>query len=443
MRYLRRNFLPVVVGAAAIVVAVTAVVVIVDRVRGDEEPEHLLRVGPLRLDLDELGDALEDLDFSDLDLEDLEGLRELVRALGLDELLGSLLGGSGDLSIPALPALPTGPVLGVTIEQEAAGDGGEIVVRSVLPGTPAARAGVEVGDEIVSVAGAPVDSVESLREALAALEPGDDYELVVGRDGERLALEVERPAFVLAGGLGEMLRGLPGDHAPRSSARAWPTAPAAPQLGVSAVNAADGVRVAQVLPGSGAEQAGLRAGDLISEVEGRGVANVEQLRERLRDFAPGETVGVTVLRDGQQQRLRVTLSAPAERAERRLTPGGLFAGRELPEAGAALDRLADLVAERLAARDEAAPAALEATPAAASPPAVEPAAEEPLAELIAYFGRVAAIDESSVTLTGSEGSITLELTAETVSLGFKAAAAGDLVTAVTRGGVVELLIVVG
>ncbi len=442
MGYLRRNFLPVIVGVAAILVAVAAVVVIVDRVRGEEEPQHVLRVGALRLDLDELGDALERLDFEDFEVEDLAELRDAIGALGLDELLGSLLGRLGNLSLPAAP------VLGVNVEQDATGDGGGNIVRSVLPATPAARGGVEVGDEIVSVAGAPVDSVEALREALASLEPGNDYELVVDRDGERLTLAVERQRFVLAAGLGEALRGFLGDQAPRFSSPALPEirprepgeerrffalplAPAAPRLGVSAVDAADGVRVAEVVPGGGAEQAGLRAGDVISGVDGRAVASVEQLRERLRDFAPGETVAVTVLRDGQERLLSVTLSAPAEGVERRLRPGGLLEDRALPERGAVLERLAELVGGLLAAREGA-------TAAGASPPA----AEQP-AQLMAYFGRVAAIDGDTVTLTGSEGSITLELTVETVSLGFKAAAIGDLVTAVTRGGIVELLIVVG
>ena len=435
MVYLRRNFLPVIVGVAAILVAVAAAVVIVDRVRGEDEPDRLLRVGALRLDLDELGDALEQFDFEDfnfegLDLTDVEGLRDLMRAMGLDQLLAALLGRLGNFS------LPSSPVLGVTVEQDDAGDGGGIVVRSVLPMTPAARAGVAVGDEIVSVAGAPVGSMEALREALAALEPGHDYELVVDRGGERLTLSVARQRFVVAAGLGETLRGFVGDEAPRFSAPVLPPALSAVQLGVSAVDAAGGVRVTEIPPGSGAEQAGLRAGDVLTEVDGHAVASVERLRERLRDFSPGDTVGVTILRDGQEQRLSVTLSAPADRVERRLRQAGLLEKRELPERGAVLARLAELVAGLLAARDGAsdlAPGAPEVTPAEALPPG----------QLTPYFGRVAAIDESTVTLTGSDGSITLQLSAETVSLGFKAAAAGDLVTAVTRGGVVELLIVVG
>ena len=157
---------------------------------------------------------------------------------------------------------------------------------------------------------------------------------------------------------------------------------------------------------------------MIVSVEGGRVGSIDALRERLSEFHPGETV----------------------RVERGPSLGGLPGPRELPEAGAVLDRLADLVAELLAARG-AAPAAPAET--AVEAPAPRPEASAAVADLTAYFGRVAAIDGDSVTITGSEGPIRLELTAETVRLGFKVAAVGDLVTVVTLDGAVQMLIVVG
>ena len=63
--------------------------------------------------------------------------------------------------------------------------------------------------------------------------------------------------------------------------------------------------------------------------------------------------------------------------------------------------------------------------------------------MTAYFGRVVAIDANSVTLTGTLGAVTLQLTPGTAYIGFKQAAAGDLVTAVVLGDVVQMLVVVG
>ena len=267
MQYLRRNFLPILVGVSATLVAIAAVVVIVDRVRDGGEPARVVRLGALRVDLDELADTIEGLDLNNIDDRgDLDRLREFVRSFGLGELLPSIEGLRERLTAVRVGG---GPVLGVTVGE----DDGAVVVRGVQPGTPAARAGVEAGDEIVSVDGIRVDAIHELRERLDAIEPGEDYELVVRRDGERMTLEVERRAFVAAGA-GDRLRDffrdrfdqrspglLPRDGREPPQARrsfAAPEAPAGPRLGVTAVETPRGVRVAQIEPGSGAAQAGLR-----------------------------------------------------------------------------------------------------------------------------------------------------------------------------------------
>ena len=69
--------------------------------------------------------------------------------------------------------------------------------QSVLPGTPAAKAGVKDGDIITAVGGIKLDSNTSLRGALMQHKPGDTITLDVLRDGKTLSLEVTlvaRPA---------------------------------------------------------------------------------------------------------------------------------------------------------------------------------------------------------------------------------------------------------
>ncbi|WP_300344211.1 trypsin-like peptidase domain-containing protein [Nesterenkonia sp.] len=67
--------------------------------------------------------------------------------------------------------------------------------------------------------------------------------------------------------------------------------------------------VASVAPGSPAEEAGLQAGDVIEEVEGRQIEDSIDLTAVVREYAAGETVTMTVVRDGERQEIDVTLAS--------------------------------------------------------------------------------------------------------------------------------------
>jgi S1-C subfamily serine protease len=84
------------------------------------------------------------------------------------------------------------------------------------------------------------------------------------------------------------------------------------QLGVK------GVVVLRVTPGSPAARAGLKGsrvgrdgsltlGDIISAVQGKQVETIPKLLARLDDFKVGETVTITILRDGKKQQLSIQL----------------------------------------------------------------------------------------------------------------------------------------
>jgi S1-C subfamily serine protease len=69
---------------------------------------------------------------------------------------------------------------------------------------------------------------------------------------------------------------------------------------------AAGAYVADVRPGSAAEKAGLRKGDVIIAVAGRPVRDATDLHRRLRDL-PGGGVAVRFVREGQESETRVSL----------------------------------------------------------------------------------------------------------------------------------------
>jgi membrane-associated protease RseP (regulator of RpoE activity) len=202
-----------------------------------------LDLGPLGIDEDDL-DALEEGDLSllrallarigfadeDLDFEPggLGALRDLfgdrdgeLRGDALRQLLQRMLReGERDLQPrpgplldrfrfdgPVFPddAFPfrfdQGPLLGVGLNDQ-------LVVQQVAPGSPAAEAGVEVGDAIRSVDGEPVADVDALREAIAAVEPGASYELGIARGDAALTLDVTRPETIAGAIDGQRLREL-------------------------------------------------------------------------------------------------------------------------------------------------------------------------------------------------------------------------------------------
>ncbi len=77
-----------------------------------------------------------------------------------------------------------------------------------------------------------------------------------------------------------------------------------------------GAVVAQVVPGSAAERAGLRVGDVIVRVNGRPVRDASQLRNEVGLLRVGSRVELEVMRDGKSLRLSTEV-APPPRAEPR------------------------------------------------------------------------------------------------------------------------------
>jgi putative serine protease PepD len=70
----------------------------------------------------------------------------------------------------------------------------------------------------------------------------------------------------------------------------------------------DGAVVQEVGSGTPAASAGLEGGDLITEVDGQRVMDGIALIVAIRTYQPGETIELTVLRDGQESTLEVTLA---------------------------------------------------------------------------------------------------------------------------------------
>ena len=112
-----------------------------------------------------------------------------------------------------------------------------------------------------------------------------------------------------------------------------------------------GALVADVVPGSPAEQADLHPGDVIRTLDGRTVESPAQLAFLVQDSRPGTRVQVGVWRDGRPVTLDVTLAPQAKQAARDgdETPRRAASAPAMPEAlrGIAVDDLSPELRQRL------------------------------------------------------------------------------------------------
>jgi len=72
-------------------------------------------------------------------------------------------------------------------------------------------------------------------------------------------------------------------------------------------------KVRLLMPGFSAEKAGVMPGDVLAAVNGTSVTNREQVTEILREFRQGQTVRLTLQRDGKQLDLEVSMMEPKSR----------------------------------------------------------------------------------------------------------------------------------
>jgi Do/DeqQ family serine protease len=159
--------------------------------------------------------------------------------------------------------------LGISMQDVAGGEGAQIA--DVQANSPAAQAGLRVGDVVVALNGRPVRGPAELRARLSVVPVGESVDLLVHRGKEKPTLLKAR--------IGELERGqVSGGQAIGELAGAV-VAPAE-RKGLPGRNRA--VLVASVEAGSPAFMHGLRAGDLIIGVNQRRVSSVPELAKALQ-----------------------------------------------------------------------------------------------------------------------------------------------------------------
>jgi Do/DeqQ family serine protease len=152
------------------------------------------------------------------------------------------------------------------------------LVNTVQPGSPADKAGVRRGDVITGVNGETVKDGNVLRNEVSQLAPGSNVKLTVVREGKEQTVNATLAELRKEGVEADSQAAGP-DHTGFGMAVESLTRDRATELGVKV---SSGVIVTDVQSGGRAADAGLRPGDVISEVDGKAVAGVDALRSALK-----------------------------------------------------------------------------------------------------------------------------------------------------------------
>jgi serine protease Do len=162
------------------------------------------------------------------------------------------------------------------------------LVSGVKEGGPGAKGGIERGDIIVEFDGQKVSSSHELPTMVAATPIGKEVEVKVLREGKEKTLHVK---------IGEMPKGAgetPGEeeqNAPSGEKLGLMVAPVTPDVARGlGIEPGSGVLVRGVKSGTPAEEAGLRAGDVIVEVNRKPVKSVQDFTEMVDKVKPGESL---------------------------------------------------------------------------------------------------------------------------------------------------------
>lgn len=137
------------------------------------------------------------------------------------------------------------------------------LITEIVPGSAAEQAGLKVDDIIVRVNNKKITDASELRNTIGLMGSGEDVRIGYIRDGKERKTTAKLGQLQLARSAGNDLHpGLTGA-----------------QFATSSTSSAGGIEVTAVEADSPAAQRGLRAGDIIIQVNRRPVRDLEQLRE--------------------------------------------------------------------------------------------------------------------------------------------------------------------
>jgi len=229
-----------------------------------------------------------------------------------EEMEGTVLGGTSGADVAVIQVDRTGlPAADLALEQDPV-----VGQMAIAVGSPWGLQGT-VTAGIISAVDQSIPSAGSARAVLqtdAAINPGNSGGPLVDREGRVLGINVS--IFSLSGANDGVGFAVPIDVATDIAEQvvagdAIETA----FLGVGLGNVESGqagALIAEVTPGSAADEAGIEVGDLVISIDGVQVQGGPDLAAQVQTHRPGTSVEIVLMRDGEQLTFDVVLDQRTE-----------------------------------------------------------------------------------------------------------------------------------
>ncbi len=196
-----------------------------------------------------------------------------------------------------------------------------VLVRDVVDDSPADEAGVKREDVILFFDGKELDDSDELFKVVRKKSAGDAVDLLILRDGQEKSISVilgKTPKDDL-----HVLEYSPGDRKFKTYSYGF-SGLSGGRIGVKVqdlsqqlgeyfgVEHAEGALITEALEDGPAYKAGLRAGDVIVEVDGERIDDVDELRDEISDKEEDDQAEIKVIRDHQPKTFTVEVEEGEE-----------------------------------------------------------------------------------------------------------------------------------
>jgi C-terminal processing protease CtpA/Prc len=214
-----------------------------------------------------------------------------------------------------------------------------VLLGKVVPDSPAAKAGLKENDVVTEINGQRVEGAAQFHRMIHEIPAGRSIQLTVWRDGRAQTISATLGKSEERRHAMKMVAPTPGTFAfrmpeiPEIPPMEWNGGMpfgGQPRLGIDAEEISgqlgaffgapggEGILVRDVNSGSPAEKAGVKAGDVITSLNGERIRTVGELREKLsaKHDDKDRTVKLGILRNKSEISLTVELPAPAAHSKR-------------------------------------------------------------------------------------------------------------------------------